>query len=160
VGVLVRWRRGRAREAALRAIELDSTFYEPNDVLSYTYADAGEHELAERAHQRAKAVAGGTFWFDPIARGIISHARGDTAAIRRALRALGEDDPRHGQKAFLHFALGDKDRMYQMFHRALDSRDADVLWILNAVPALYPIRSEPEYQRVLARLGLPEALRR
>ena len=149
----------RARVAALRAIELDSTFYEPNDVLSYTYADAGEHELAERAHQRAKEVAGGTFWFDPIARGIISHARGDTAAIRGALRALGEDDPRHGQKAFLHFALGEKDRMYQMFHRALDSRDPDVLWILNAVPALYPIRSEQEYQRVLARLGLPEALR-
>jgi serine/threonine-protein kinase len=150
----------RARAAALRAIALDSTFYEPNDVLSYTYADAGAHELAERAHERAKAVAGGAFWFDPIARGIVSHASGDTTAIRRALRALGEDDPRYGQKAFLHFGLGEQDQMYQMFDRAIDTRDADVLWILNAVPALYPIRGEPAYQRLLARLGLPEALRR
>jgi len=50
--------------------------------------------------------------------------------------------------------------MYRMFNRALDTRDADVLWILNAVPALYPIRGEPAYQQVLARLGLPEALRK
>ncbi|MDZ4675229.1 MAG: serine/threonine-protein kinase [Gemmatimonadota bacterium] len=150
----------KARAAALRAIELDSTFYEPNDVLSYAYADAGEHELAERAHQRAKAVAGGAFWFDPIARGIVSRARGDTATIRRALIQLGADDPRYGQKAFLHFALGEREQMYRMFNRALDTRDADVLWILNAVPALYPIRGEPAYQQVLARLGLPEALRK
>ncbi|MBA2291780.1 MAG: protein kinase [Gemmatimonadales bacterium] len=150
----------KARAAALRAIELDSTFYEPNDVLSYTYADAGEHELAERSHERAKAVAGGAFWFDPIARGIVSLARSDTATIRRALIKLGTDDPRYGQKAFLHFALGEREQMYRMFNRALDTRDADVLWILNAVPALYPIRGEAEYQKILARLGLPEALRK
>ena len=78
--------------------------------------------------------------------------------VRRLLRELA-DDPRYGQQAVLHQSLGELDEMYRLFNRAIDTRDGDVLWILNALPRLYRHRAEPRYQRLLERIGLPEALR-
>jgi hypothetical protein len=47
-----------------------------------------------------------------------------------------------------------------MLDRAVEARDVDLLQILNAMPPLYPFRQEPRYQALLARIGLPERLRR
>jgi hypothetical protein len=64
------------------------------------------------------------------------------------------------QQALVHAALGDTDSMYVLFERAIDAREPDALWFLNAVPALQRMRSEPRYQALLERMGLPEDLRR
>jgi len=147
-----------ARASALRAIEADSNFYEAWDLLSFLEVEAGDFPAAERAHRRARAVAGGDYWFRPLAEGVVAAARGDSAGARRVLDELA-DDPRHAQRAVVHLVLGERDEMYRMLNRAIDARDADVLWILNAQPLLHPLRAEPRYQQLLARLGLPEALR-
>ena len=86
-------------------------------------------------------------------------AKGDTAAVRQILRTLG-DDPRYAQRAMLHHLAGEPDAMYKMFNKAIDERDGDVLWILNALPRLHPRRGEPGFQQLLARIGLPEGLRK
>ena len=44
--------------------------------------------------------------------------------------------------------------------QVVDPRDLDLLQVLNAMPPLYPFRREPRYQALLARIGLPERLRR
>jgi len=53
-------------------------------------------------------------------------------------------------------ALGERDSMYVMFERAIDAKDPDAIWFLNAIPSLRPMRQEPRYQRLLERMGLPK----
>jgi hypothetical protein len=67
---------------------------------------------------------------------------------------------RLAQRALLFAALGERDSMYATFERAIDTRGFDTIWILNATPFLRPLRHEPRYQALLARMGLPEDLRR
>ncbi|MDH4066450.1 MAG: hypothetical protein OEW19_18770 [Acidobacteriota bacterium] len=91
--------------------------------------------------------------------GLIASARGDTAGVRRALKAL-DGDPRYAQRAGLLFLVGARDSAYAMLDRAVAERDPDLLQVLNAMPALYPFRREPQFQALLARIGMPERLRR
>ena len=104
-------------------------------------------------------MAGGDFWIRQLTEGLLLAAQGDTAGVRRVLRAL-DRDPRYAQRAMLHHAVGQRDSMYALFDRAIDARDPDALWILNAMPNRYTLRSEPRYQKLLARMGLPEERRR
>ena len=57
-------------------------------------------------------------------------------------------------------ALGERDSMYVMFERAIDAKDPDAIWFLNAIPSLRPMRQDPRYQQLLERMGLPKAWRR
>jgi hypothetical protein len=86
--------------------------------------------------------------------GVIRAAKGDTAGVRRVLGEL-EGDPRYAQRALLVNLLGLPDSMYTLLDRAFETRDADMLQIINAMPYLYPRRGEPRYQELLARVGMP-----
>ena len=48
----------------------------------------------------------------------------------------------------------------RMLNRALEARDVDLLQVLNAMPALYPFRHGARYRDLMARMGMPERLRR
>jgi TolB-like protein len=149
----------RARASALAAIAADSTYYEAHDILSLILMDARDFAGADRAHRQAIAQAGGDYWVRQFNHGMIAAARGDTAVVRQRLREL-EGDPRLAQRAGLLYLAGDKEAMYRMFDRAVAARDPDLLQVLCAMPFLYPLRQEPRYQELLARIGLPEDLRR
>ncbi len=149
----------RARAAARSAVALESDFYEGHDILSLVLADARDFDGAEREHRRAIALAGEDYWVKAFNEGQIAAARGDTASVRRLVREL-EGDPRLAQRAGLLYLAGDKDGMYAMLERAVAARDPDLLQVLNAMPFLYPLRPEPRYQALLARMGLPEDQRR
>jgi serine/threonine-protein kinase len=144
-----------ARATVLRAMAVDSTFYEAFDLFGLIESDARNFPASERAHQRAIAVAGGDYWVRQFSEGVLLAARGDSAGVRRVLRAL-DHDPRLAQRAVLLNALGERDSMYTLLEKAVETRDADLLWILNAIPYLYPRRREPRYQRLLERIGLPQ----
>lgn len=147
-----------ARRYALRAIALDSAFYEPHHLLTWIEVDAGNFREAHRALSRAAAAAGGDFWLLRTLEGYIMARSGDTAGAHAVLREL-KGDPRLAQQAMLWHALGQQDSMYAVFERAIDARDPDAIWILNSTPALRLLRPEPRYQRLLERMGLPEPLR-
>jgi len=148
-----------ARASALRAIALDSAFYEPYHILAWIDAWAGDSAAARRVLARATALAGGDFWLRQTLEGFILARSGDLAGARRVLRAMARD-PHLAQRALLFHAVGERDSMYATFQRAIDARDPDAIWILNATPMLRPLRHEPRYQALLARMGLPEDLRR
>jgi serine/threonine protein kinase/tetratricopeptide (TPR) repeat protein len=156
------WSKGdsaKARAAAESAIAVDSSFYEAFDILSLIEMDAGDFAAAGRYHQRAIDLAGGDYWVRQFNDAMIAAARGDQAAVRTIVREL-EGDPRLAQRAGLLYLAGNKDSMYTLFDRAIDERDPDLLQVLNGMRFLYPIRREPRYQQLLARIGLPEPLRR
>jgi hypothetical protein len=108
---------------------------------------------------RATTLAGGDFWLRQTLEGYILARAGDTAGARRVVWAMSHD-PHLAQRALLYYAVGARDSMYSVFARAIDARDPDAIWILNATPFLRPLRREPRYQALLARMGLPENLRR
>jgi serine/threonine-protein kinase len=148
-----------ARASARRALALDSTFYEPHHLLAWLELGAGNAAAARRELERATAVAGGDFWMRATMDGLIRALAGDSAGARAVL-ASPATASHPAQRALLHAALGDHDAMYATFERAIDARDGDAIWALNALPMLQPLRHEPRYQALLARMGLPEPLRR
>jgi hypothetical protein len=137
---------------------VDSTFYEAHDILSLIEMDARNFAAADREHRRAIALAGGDYWVRQFNDAMIAAARGDTASVRRIAREL-EGDPRLAQRAGIQYLAANTDSMYALFDRAIRERDPDVLQIINAMPILYPVRKDPRYQALLARIGLPEDLR-
>jgi hypothetical protein len=147
-----------ARAAAESAIAMDSRFYEAFDILSLIEMDAGNFAAADRYHQRAIELAGGDYWVRQFNDAMIAAARGDRDAVARVAREL-DGDPRLAQRAGVQFLLGNKDSMYTLFDRAVEARDLDLLQVMNAMPFLYPLRKEPRYLALQARIGLPEALR-
>ncbi len=156
------WSSGNNAEALASAragTQVDSSFYEVFDILSLILGDMGDFLAADSAHRQAVKVAGGDYWVRLFNEGMTASWRGDTAGVQRALSAL-DGDPRLAQRGGLLFLVGKKDSAYAMLNRAIAERDVDLLQILNAMPPLYPFRGEPRYQELLARIGMPERLRR
>jgi TolB-like protein/tRNA A-37 threonylcarbamoyl transferase component Bud32 len=142
-----------SRAAAMRAIVLDSAFYEPYHLLVWLELPLGNVPAGRVALQRARTAAGGDFWFRETLEGHLHAAAGDTAAARAILLRL-KNDPRYAQRGLLMRALGDVDGSYAMWNRAIDARDPDALYTLWSNPSLYPIHREPRYQQLLARTGV------
>jgi eukaryotic-like serine/threonine-protein kinase len=147
-----------ARAYAQRAIALDSTFGEPNMILTFINADGRDFPAAHRSQARAARLAPGYPWA-LMQEGYVLARSGDSTGARRILRELRRDHLL-AQEALVYAALGERDSMYVLFERAIDAREFDALWFINALPALRALRHEPRYQALLERMGLPEELRR
>ena len=65
-------------------------------------------------------------------------------------------DPRLAQRGLLSFAVGDTAAMYGLLERAIDARDSDAIWVINAFAPLRSLRRDPRYQRLLERMKLPK----
>jgi len=147
-----------SRAAAMRAVALDSTFYEPYHVLGWLEAAAGNIAAARGSLARAAVAAGGDFWLLQTAEAFTMVQAGDTTGARRVLRSMS-NDPRLAQRAILHYALGEVDSMYALLARAIDARDSDAMWVVNAYSPLRRLRAEPRYQQLLERMKLPREWR-
>jgi eukaryotic-like serine/threonine-protein kinase len=147
-----------ARTSALRAIALDSALIEPYQILTQISADGGDVAAARRwaaLHGRA----GGDSRSQRMLDGYVMARGGDTVGARRQIQIL-EQEGGFANAGFVLAALGDKDSMYIMFGRAIDARQVNVMYTMNAQPVLRPWRHEPRYQALLARMGMPEEWRR
>jgi eukaryotic-like serine/threonine-protein kinase len=147
-----------SRAAAIRAIELDSTFYEPYHLLTWLELRVGNVEAVRAALAKAQRAAGGDFWFRETLEGHMYVAARDTAAARAVLARL-KNDPRYAQRGWLLRVVGDVDGSYAMWNRAIDARDPDALYTLWSNPSLYPIHQETRYQQLLARTGVSKTAR-
>jgi hypothetical protein len=153
-----RWSAGDSvagRAYAQQAIRLDSTFGEPYFILAMMDADGGNAPEARRAAARTFALTGPDYPFNQTIDAYVKAKTGDVAGARRVLRGM-EKTPRLAQQALVLAALGERDSMYVMFERAIDAKDPDTMWFLNAIPSLRPLRNEPRYQRLLERAGVPK----
>jgi serine/threonine-protein kinase len=145
-----------ARAYAQQAIRLDSTFNEPYFILAMIDADGGNVAAARREAAQTMALGNGAF--GQVIDGYVKAKTGDPAGARRVLQAM-DDKRRPAQRALVFAALGERDSMYVMFDHAIEVKDPDAIWFLNAIPSLRPMRQEPRYQLLLDRMGLPKQWR-
>src|SRR5947209_18959282 len=83
---------------------------------------------------------------------------GDVNAAKRMLRDLEKPSSTGTLDWFfiasVYAALGDKDQGFAWLEKACENRDFFVTY-LNVYPPLDPLRSDPRFPRLLARVGIP-----
>ncbi len=75
-----------------------------------------------------------------------------------ALRILEEvrGSADHVNVAYVYAALGEADAAFEWLEKAYERRQGELGW-LQVAPVLDPLRSDPRFQDLLRRIGLPES---
>jgi TolB-like protein/tetratricopeptide (TPR) repeat protein len=119
-----------------------------------TELDRGEEALSSLGH----AIETGGRRPEVVAAMALARARaGDQSGARTCLEELrslrSSRFVSSATMAMAHMALGEHRAAVDELERAADERATDLVW-LNVRPAFRPLRSEPRFQDLVARLGL------
>lgn len=144
---------------ARQAIALDSAFMFGYDRLHWAYFGKGQHALAVAAAERAVALSGP---HDVRRKAFLAHAyamNGRKAEARALLQKLlelqGETYVPPTAIAIVYVGLGDKQNAFTWLERGYDGRDGDMV-LLKVFPAWDPLRNDPRYTTLLAKMRFPE----
>jgi hypothetical protein len=58
--------------------------------------------------------------------------------------------------ATIYAGLGDKNKAFEFFEKAYQERSPDIPWFLKADLRIDNLRSDPRFQDLLHRVGLPQ----
>ena len=139
-----------------KTIELDPSFARAHRTLSEVYRMKGDY--ANTVEERAR-------FFDLTGRpqsGALVRETFAKGGWFGYLRLVTANDPALGEgnnnwvmaKAYLD--LGDKDKAFAELSRAYDVRLSSLCW-LKVEPQLDPLRSDPRYQELLAKMKFPQS---
>jgi tetratricopeptide (TPR) repeat protein len=138
-------------ERYARAAELDPGHFLGPWGLGLALQHQGRHGDAVREHRRAVELSGGSVLMKAVlARSL---ALAGTATEAAALVAELDDLPYFSpyQRSTLSLAMGDRTRALDDLERALEEQDGWLVW-LAADPMLEPLRGEPRFEAVRARV--------
>jgi TolB-like protein/DNA-binding winged helix-turn-helix (wHTH) protein/Flp pilus assembly protein TadD len=139
-----------------RAFEIEPDFVPAYLNLALAYSQKGMHAEAIAAAQRALQATNGQVGKATLAYAYAQAGRkGDARAILVELRELSKKEyvPPLDLAAVLT-ALGDKDGAFEQLEAAFRDRDEYVV-VLQVEPMFAPLRSDPRFQGLLRRIGLP-----
>ncbi len=145
-------------EANRKAREMDPNFAIAHLVAGAAYEQKGKYEEAISELRQAANIPGGF----PEALAALGHAFAASGRRDEALRTLKElermSEGRYVSPldfAILYAGLGDKERTLEQLERAAEDR---VGWLINlgVEPRFDALRSEPRFQDLLRRTGLPQ----
>ncbi|HZT31998.1 MAG TPA: tetratricopeptide repeat protein [Bryobacteraceae bacterium] len=148
-----------AIEQCRRMLDLDPDYYKTYMGLGRAYTQKGMYGAAIETFQRARVLSGGL----PYVTAVLAHAyalaglRTEAEQLRRELVRISRW--RYVQStslALIALGLGELDRAFELLEKAVADRESPVLW-LAAYPTYDALRSDPRYQVLLRRIGLPQA---
>lgn len=145
--------------AQLRSvIAMDPNHYSAYWILGHTYAANKQFDEAITAAQKAVELSERT----PGALGILGLAYGLADRKAEAKKVLDEllklNESRYVTPAALvnvYIGLGDKDKAFEWLEKAYEERSNFVAY-LKVFPILDPLRSDPRFNDLLRRVGLPQ----
>lgn len=139
------------------ALDLDPNFGQAHVMLGRTYVAKGLADRAVGELDRAKALMGARpDVITPMAY-VLARAgrRREALAMLDELRRLAKPgDPSPFRLAYVHIGLGDTDRAFEWFDKAIEARDWQ-MGMLNVEPAFDVLRSDRRFAALVERVGLP-----
>jgi TolB-like protein len=136
-----------------RAIELEPQVDLHPSRLADVYEQMGRIEDALAIRQK-QAEASSSYTLASLSRiyARLGRRKEAQAALAKAIRA---EPPNALGLALAYFALGDKDRCFEWLNKGVDDRHFVIFWKID--PQFDPIRSDPRFQALIARLKMPES---
>jgi DNA-binding winged helix-turn-helix (wHTH) protein/TolB-like protein/Flp pilus assembly protein TadD len=139
--------------ATQKTLELDPGFPLAHMIMGLSYVQMGLHEKAISALQKASA--------QPDSRALLGYVLALAGRDKEARKILDELEQESKKKyvapapvAITYIGLGQKDRAMELLEKAYDER----LWemgMLKVNPVFDPLRSDPRFERLVQRVGLP-----
>ena len=145
-----------------KALELDPGYPDASISLAQSYVTLGMHQNAISALQKALIFTAR----EPLVLGVLAHAHARAGQRAEALKLVSELkrlDERVGPEdrniprfsfIFAYAGLGDKEQAFAWLERAYQER-RDPMTTLNIEPLVDPLRSDPRFQDLVRRIGLP-----
>jgi len=147
-----------ALQQARATIEMEPNFAHAHRVLERIYGEKHMFPEAIAEGERAVALSGDDVWMLLDLASTYALA-GQTAEMQdRLMRAAkmspGGVPPATGTTAELYAALGDADRAFDVMEVLYRRREGGLI-LLNVDPRYDGLKSDPRFQRLLQRVGLP-----
>lgn len=143
-----------------RVLAADSGFVTAILGLGVALDQIGEHDAAVAEYRRAVRALGG---MQPVVVALLGHARGaagDRSGALEALRELEEMSRARyvpaEYRALVHVGLGENEAALRWLEEAYRNRSGAMVY-LNVEPMLDPLRADPRYRELVARVGLAPA---
>jgi len=140
-----------------RVIAMDQNYYPAHWYLGLTYAANGQLDEAIKSSEKAVALSGRA----PGALGNLGMAYGLAGRkddARKLLKELLELDSRRyvtpAAFVFVYIGLGDKDQAFAWLEKAYKEHSYNMAY-LRAFPMNDSLRSDPKFDDLLRRIGLP-----
>ncbi len=109
----------------------------------------GEHDAAIAGYREYLAGGGHEDLFNPT----MAYFLGAAGRREEALAAVS-DEVSAVQRAWIHAALGERDRAFDLLETAYEERAINLLWI-KVQPWFDPLRSDARFDDLLRRMNLP-----
>ncbi len=140
-----------------KSLEMDPTFVVSHWYLGFCYERKGMEQEALSEVQEAVRLSGG----DPLylaALGRVQATFGRTAEAEATLALLDEMGSTRYVSSYyvaaIPAALGDRDRAFARLEKAVEERSHGLTFLL-VDPGVDPLRSDPRFDDLLRRVGLP-----
>ena len=146
-------------EASRRAVASNPNEWPVYYFLGVGYEGSGKRAQAIPEYQKALEMSDG----DPDPTAALAHAYAMTGRRAEAEKILHELERRSKSVyvspyiiATIYAGLGDKDRAFGFLEKAYQERCWDIAWFLKADLRIDNLRSDPRFQALLQRVGLPQ----
>src|SRR5258706_2093747 len=143
-----------------KVLELEPNYFVAHHSLARAYIEKGMYQQAIEELEKAMALGGR----DSLSLGVLAHAYGKAGQRQEALKLVSELLQRPNREhvpplrplTIAYSGLGDKDKAFACLETAYERRSG-ALWELNSQPLYAPLRSDPRFQDLARRIGLPES---
>ncbi len=160
IGATFHWSRQpeRAIEQYRRVLELNPNLRIAYWFLADAYVEKGDFASAIATIENAPIALN-----DPVTLSAAAHAYGKAGERRKALEILSELESQSSQEyeqafhiAQIYLGLGDHEQALAWLEKACDERSVWLIW-LGVDPKFDPLRSDPRFEDLLRRVGLPHS---
>ncbi|HEV2221478.1 MAG TPA: tetratricopeptide repeat protein, partial [Candidatus Acidoferrales bacterium] len=146
-----------AIEQLLRTVELDPNYPVTHWILGLLYRKTGRYELAITAGEKGVNLSGGS----PLMRAALAHTYGESGRTKEALQVLDDLTELAKNKyvaphffAGIHIGLGENERAIEYLEKSWEDHSHWLIY-LHLDPSMDALRSNPGFQGLLRRIGLP-----